>query len=136
MIRALLCLFAAFLATIAAANLAYNINNPSLHDAAHDPWVQNRMEFVAWNNEQWTAWIRGEQFEQLPQNDRKWNRHANASLAFTDWNGDMWQAKISGDEFILAHRGDWNGPTESAAAIRYRDWQGNNQLRTVAQLRR
>jgi hypothetical protein len=136
MIKALLCLLAAFVATVAAANLAFSISSGPGDERDREPWAQNRMEFVAWNDEWWTAWIRDGAFEQLPQNDQKWSRHSNTSLAFTDWDGNAWQAKIDGDEFLLAHRGDWNGPTERAATIRYRDWDGNNQLRTVAQLRR
>ena len=94
------------------------------------------MEFVAWNSEEWTAWINDDAFEQLPQNDGKWSRHSNPSLAYTDWDGEKWQAKIEGEEFLLAHHGNWQGPVERAEAIQYRDWKGRNQLRTVAQLRR
>jgi hypothetical protein len=136
MTKAFLCFLAAFIATVAAANLAFSIRNTPAYDSTHVPWAQARMEFVAWNQELWTGWIRADEFEQIPQNTNKWHRHSNASLAFTDWEGDAWQAKIDGDEFLLAHRGDWNGPIERAAAIRYKDWDGNNQLRTVTQLRR
>ena len=136
MIKALLCVLAAFLATIAAANLAFNINNTHIDDSTHAPWAQTKMEFVAWNDERWTTWIRDEAFVQLPQNTQRWHRHSNASIAFTDWDGKAWQAKIDGDEFLLAHRGDWNGSIDRAAAIKYQDWDGNKQLRTVAQLRR
>jgi hypothetical protein len=94
------------------------------------------MEFVAWNGEKWTAWIRDGAFEQRPSNEGQWSRHANASLAFIDWEGRPWQSKIDGDTLLLAYRGDWKGPTERVTAIRYRDWNGENQLRTPAQLRR
>ena len=127
---------AAFLATIAAAGLAFDFNSRSGVEPTLDPWAQNKMEFVAWNGERWTAWIRDGAFEQIPQNEGKWSRHAKASLAFTDWEGEPWQAKIDDEEFLLAHRGDWQGPTDRTAAIRYRDWQGQNQIRTVEQLRR
>ena len=93
-------------------------------------------EFVSWNNEQWTAWIHDDAFEQTPQAEGYWHRHSNPSLAFIDWEGEPWQAKIDGETFLLAHRGEWNEPTESATAIRYRDWSGRKQLRTLAQLTR
>jgi hypothetical protein len=94
------------------------------------------MQFVAWNGARWTAWIRDETFEHVPQDPSRWSRHSNRSLAFIDWEGGPWQAKIDGEEFVLAHRGDWQEPTERATAIRYRDWTGKQQVRTVAQLRR
>ena len=134
--KVLVCLMAAFLATIAAAGLAYNSKSQSGSESTHQPWTQNKMEFVAWNGERWTAWIRDDAFEQIPQNERRWNRHSKASLAFTDWKGEFWQAKIEDREFLLAHRGDWQGTIERSTALRYRDWEGNNQLRTVEQLRR
>lgn len=127
---------AAFLATIIAAQLAYQANPNTHGNPGNQPWAQGQMEFVAWNDEKWTAWIRGEKFEQLPQNSSKWSRHSNPSLAFIDWDGEAWQAKIDEGVFLLAHHGDWNGTIERAPAIRYRDWKGNKQLRTVAQLRR
>ena len=82
------------------------------------------------------GWIRDGAFEQIPENDRKWSRHWNVSLAYTDWEGEPWQVKIDGEEFLLAYRGDWNGPIKRASAIRYRDWAGDKKLRTVVQLRR
>lgn len=136
MSKVILGLVAAVLVTIVAAQLAYNANPNSHGQPGNQAWAQNQMEFVAWNNERWTSWIRGDKFEQLPQNSAKWSRHSNTSLAFIDWEGEAWQAKIDDDEFLLAHRGDWNGTIERASAIHYRDWTGNNQLRTVAQLRR
>jgi hypothetical protein len=136
MTKVALSLVAAVLATIIAAQLAYNANPNTRSKPGNQPWAQNHMEFVAWNNERWTTWIHGDKFEQLPQNSEKWSRHSNASLAFIDWEGDAWQAKIDDDVFLLAHRGDWNGTIERSSAIKYRDWTGNHQLRTVAQLRR
>jgi len=127
---------AAFLATIIAAQLAYQANPNTRSNPGNQPWAQDQMEFVAWNDEKWTAWIRGGKFEQSPQNSRRWSRHANASLAFIDWDGEAWQAKIEDGVFLLAPHGDWNGTIERASAIRYRDWTGNKKLRTVAQLRR
>lgn len=126
----------AFLAAVIAAQLAYRANPNSHGNPGNDPWAQHTMQFVAWNDEKWTAWIRGNKFEQSPQNTKKWSRHANGSIAFIDWDGQAWQAKIDDGVFLLAHRGDWSGAIERASAIRYRDWTGNNQLRTVAQLRR
>ncbi len=129
-------LIAVILATVFAARLAFEATVNTGNEPVEQPWARNTMQFVSWNHEKWSAWIRDETFEQLPQNTGKWSRHSNPSLAFLDWNGEAWQAKISGDDFILAHRGDWAGPTERAEAIRYRDWQGRNKLRTTRQLRR
>lgn len=136
MTKVVLSLVAAVLATIIAAQLAYNANPNTRGRPGNQPWAQTQMEILAWNNEKWTTWIRGDKFEQLPQNSGKWSRHSNTSLAFINWEGEAWQAKIDDDVFLLAHRGDWNGTIERSPAIRYRDWTGNNQLRTVAQLRR
>jgi hypothetical protein len=136
MAKIVLSLLAAFLATIVAAGFTYRATASTGTAPAVQPWALNKMEFVAWNDERWTAWIRDGAFEQLPQNNQKWSRHLNPSLAFTDWDGEAWQAKIDGEEFLLAYRGDWNGPIERASAMRYRDWSGENEMRTVAQLRR
>jgi len=136
MTKVILSLIAAILATIVAAQLAYQANPNTRSEPGNQAWAQNKMQFVAWNNERWTSWILGEKFEQLPQNSEKWSRHSNASLAFIDWEGEAWQAKIENDEFLLAHHGDWDGKIERASAIHYRDWTGKHQLRTVAQLRR
>ena len=136
MAKALLALVGAFLAAIVAAKLTFDATTPGANEPVNEPWVQNKMEFVSWNNEQWTAWIHDDAFEQTPQAEGYWHRHSNPSLAFIDWEGEPWQAKIDGETFLLAHRGEWNEPTESATAIRYRDWSGRKQLRTLAQLTR
>lgn len=124
------------LAPVLAAKLAYNAATDTGTGPVNQPWAQNSMEFVTWNGEQWTVWIRDDAFEHRPQNEAKWGQHATPSVAFMDWEGTPWQAKIEGDAFLLAHHGDWQGHIERATAIRYRDWQGNNQLRTFAQLNR
>ena len=134
--NAILLLFVALIATVVAARVAFTLTTSSDNGSMSQPWAQDRMEFVAWNGERWTAWIRDGGFELTPRNPGKWSRHANSTLAFLDWQGVPWQAKIEGDTFILAHRGVWKGATESASALQYRDWQGAKQLRTVAQLRR
>ena len=136
MFKIFLSLTAAVVAVILAAKLTFNASSYSGSEPANQPWAQGTMEFVAWNGEKWTAWVRAGLFEQLPQDVEKWSRHANPSVAYTDWEGRLWQAKIDGEEFLLAHRGDWGGSVERSAAIKYRDWRGKNQLRTVAQLRR
>ena len=136
MIKVVLGLSAAVLATVLAAKLAFDATTDTHAGPVNRPWTQNTMEFVAWNGEKWTAWIRGSTFEQRPQNDQRWSPHADASLAFIDWKGSPWQARLDGDDFLLAHRGDWKGSTERGSAIRYRDWKGENQLRTPAQLKR
>ena len=136
MIKVVLGLSTVVLATVVGAKLAYDVTTYTGDGPVNQPWAQNSMELVAWNGEKWTAWVRASSFEQRPQNDEKWSRHANASLAFIDWKGRPWQAKIDGDEFLLAHRGDWKGATERGIALRYRDWKGENQLRTLSQLKR
>ena len=136
MVRVVLSLLASVLAVVVAAKLVFDATTYTGAEPANEPWAQNTMEFEAWNGEKWTAWIHDGAFELLPQDKVKWARHANVSLAFVDWGGETWQAKIDGDEYLLAHRGDWKGSTERATAIRYRDWQGEDQLRTVAQLKR
>ncbi len=136
MIKVFLALAAAALATVGGAKLAFDATTYTGAEPANQPWAQNKMEFVTWNGEKWTTWVRDGTFEQRPQNEAKWSGHANLSLAFIDWDGRPWQAKIDGDAFLLADRGDWQGSAERATAIRYRDWKGDNQLRTLAQLRR
>lgn len=121
---------------IAAAQVAYRVTTDPGDEPAVEAWSQNKMEFVAWNDVRWTAWIHDGLFEQLPADGGRWSRHANASIAFTDWDGEPWQAKVDGDVFLLAHRGNWQAPAERSEAIRYRDWSGRNQIRTVAELTR
>ena len=134
--KVLFSLLAAFMVTILAARLAFNATADTDQAPAEQPWAQNKMEFVTWNGERWTAWVRDGAFEHVPQNSSRWSRHSNSSLAFIGWEGEAWQAKIDGEEFVLAHHGDWHEPTERAIAIRYRDWSGEHQLRALAQLRR
>ena len=134
--RVLLVLAAAFLAVTLAARVAYRVNTDLGDEPVNEAWVQDKMEFVAWNGEQWTAWIHDEAFELVPQNTDGWSRHANRTIAFTDWEGEPWQARVNGDEFLLAHRGNWNEDTILSAAVRYRDWSGEERLRTVKDLRR
>jgi len=129
-------LLVAFLIAIAAAKFAYNVTVESGGEPANAPWSQDKMEFVAWNEGKWTAWIRGGSFELDPQNTGHWSRHSNPSIAYIDWDGEAWQAKIEGNEFVLARRGNWAEAVERSEAIRYRDWSGNNQLRTVPDLQR
>ncbi len=136
MARVLWGLLFAFVATVVAARLAFEFTAPEFSGQVNEPWAQSRMEFVSWNNEQWTAWVRDEIFEQTPENTVDWHRHSNPSLAYIGWDGEPWQAKVEGESFVLAHRGNWSGSTESANAIRYRDWSGQNRLRTLAQLGR
>lgn len=136
MIKAVLGLLVAVLVAIFAARLIHRATAQSAVEPIPQPWSQNRMEFVTWNGEPWTAWIHDQRFELLPRQEGKWRRHANTTLAFADWHGQPWQAKLDGEQFLLAPHGDWKGRTERATAIRYRDWKGRPQLRTVPQLRR
>jgi len=124
------------LTPVVAAKLAYNATAHRGLEPISEPWVQDSMEFITWNGEKWTGWIRDDAFEHRPQNEAKWSNHSNTSLAFMDWNNTPSQVKIDGDSFLLAHHGDWHGHTERANAIRYRDWQGKNQIRTLDQLKR
>ena len=135
MVKAVLGLATGVLFTILAAKLAFDATAHTGAAPTNEPWALASMEFVTWNGEKWTGWVRDEASELMPQNEVKWRRHAKGSLAFLDWGGHKWQAKIDGEEFLVAHRGAWE-ESERAAAIRYRDWNGENQLRTVAQLRR
>ncbi len=121
---------------IVAAQYAYRVSVDPGDEPVNEPWAQNKMEFVAWNSDQWTAWIHDGAFEQIPQNAGKWSRHSNPSIAFTGWDGEAWQAKIDGDMFLIAHQGNWQDAVDTADAIRYRDWSGHNQIRTVAELNR
>jgi hypothetical protein len=127
-----LCL--ALFATVLAAKLAFEATTSAGVRPGLQPWGQDRMEFVSWNGDKWTSWIRGGKFELVPRVAGEWSRHSNSNLAFIDWNGEPWQAKIEDGVFLLAPRGNWRAPTERASAIRYRDWEGENQLRTVPQL--
>lgn len=129
-------LLAAVLVVIGAAKFAYNASTDTGDGPAQAAWAQNRIEFVTWNDEKWTAWVHEGSFELVPEDDSNWSRHANASIAYKNWQGESWQAKIDGDSFSLASLGNWQGEIERAHAIHYRDWEGNNQLRTVADLRR
>ncbi len=136
MFKVVFALVAAMLIATVAARSAFDATVSAQRQPTQQPWAQNQMEFIAWNDEKWRAWIRDDSFEQLPQNTHRWTRHANPSLAYIDWHGQSWQAKIDGGTFLLAHRGNWNGPIVRAEAIRYRDWEGRNTLRTVDQLSR
>ena len=136
MIKVVVGLVGAVLATIVAAKLAYDASAYTGAGPVNQPWAQNTMEFVTWNGEKWTAWIRDGSFEHRPKKEGQWHDHANVSVAFIDWERQHWQAKIDGDGFLLAHRGDWKGDTRRVSAIRYRDWKGENRLRTLAQLNR
>ena len=136
MTKVFVTLLAAILAAILAARLLYGATTRNDIEPTSQPWAQDSMQFVAWDDERWTAWIRDDKFELTPRAPGKWQHHVNTSLAFTDWEGKPWQAKIEGQQFLLAYRGDWKGRIERAGALRYRDWRGHHQLRTVAQLRR
>ena len=126
----------AVVATVVAAKLTYEATIYSGTEPINVPWDQGSMEFVTWNGERWTAWVRDGIFELRPVNKGKWSPHANTTLAFINWEGEPWQVKIEGNGFLLAHRGEWKGPIERGTAIRYRDWDGKYQLRTLDQLRR
>jgi len=129
-------LIAAVMVVIVAARFAYSVSTDPGAVQVNPAWAQGKMEFVAWNNEKWTAWIHAGVFTQVPQNTDTWHSHSNASLAFTNWEGEPWQAKIDGDLFLLVYQGNWQGAVERSEAIRFRDWSGNNRLRTVAELQR
>ncbi len=129
-------LLAAVFIVIAAAKIAYSISVDPGNEPVQEAWAQNKIEFLAWNNEKWTAWIHDGEFELVPEDKQNWSRHSNPSIAFSDWHGESWQAKIDGDEFLLAADGNWTGEVERADAIRYQDWSGNKQIRTVAELER
>lgn len=126
----------AVVASVGAAKLTYEMISYRGAEPINAPWQQSAMEFVTWNGERWTAWIRDDVFELRPVNEGKWSPHANTTLAFINWEGEPWQAKIDGDEFLLAHRGEWRSSIERDNAIRYRNWEGKYELRSLDQLRR
>lgn len=128
--------FAALLVAAIGARFLHVATSSRVVAPAPQPWSQQRMEFVAWNGSQWSAWVRNGRFELAPREEGEWRRHANATIAFKDWSGAPWQAKVEGGRFRLAQRGDWRGRIEQADALRYRDWYGEPQLRTVTQLDR
>lgn len=134
--KALAGIFTAFLAAIAAAQFAYQATEKENGAHGNEAWAQDRMEFVSWNNERWTAWVHDDAFEKLPADDAKWHRHANRFIAYVDWDGEEYQARVAADGFLLARHGDWDGDVEISDAIRYRDWTGTKQIRTIAELRR
>ena len=134
--KGLLALAVLCVATIVGSSLAFDLKTASTHEAGSEPWALQRMEFVSWNNDRWTAWVKDDSFEHTPEESGYWHRHSNPSLAFIDWNGEPWQAKVAEESFILAHRGDWDMPTEAVSALRYIDWSGEKQIRTLAQLSR
>ena len=136
MARAFAVLFLAIIVTVVAAKLAFEYSSAASNTPGSQPWSNDRMEFVAWNNERWTGTVHDGAFELVPENTGNWSRHSNSTRAFIDWDGEPWQAKVDGDAFLLAYRGNWNGDTVRADAIQYRDWQDSNQLRTVSQLTR
>ncbi|MCH7980321.1 MAG: hypothetical protein IID59_02365 [Proteobacteria bacterium] len=136
MVRVSFGLLVAVLLVIAAARFTYNVSVEPEYAQLNEAWAQNKMEFVAWNNEKWSAWIHANEFAKIPQNTADWSRHSNASLAYINWEGESWQAKIDGDLFLLAYQGNWQGPVDQSEAIRFRDWSGNNRIRTVTELRR
>ena len=134
--KALLGLLAAVLATVGAAKLAYEATADRGSGPVNEAWAQGTIEFVAWNNVRWTAWVVKGEFVQIPRDSNRWSRHTNASIAYVDWDGVPRQAKVDGDAFLLAEHGDWSGHVERSEAVRYRDWEGTRELRTVTQLTR
>ena len=134
--KGLLALAVVFVATVLGSTLAFELKTARTHESGVEPWALQRMEFVSWNNDRWTAWVKDGSFEHTPEESGYWHRHSNSSLAFVNWDGEPWQAKVAEGSFILAHRGDWSMPTESVSALHYLDWSGQKQVRTLAQLTR
>jgi len=81
--KVLLGLLAAVLVVIAAARFAYSVSTDPGEEPVNEAWAQDKMEFVTWNSEKWSAWVHAGAFRQVPQNTDAWSRHSNASLAFT-----------------------------------------------------
>jgi hypothetical protein len=135
-IKALIGLAVAFGATIVGAKFASEASNVAEVQGTTAPWAQDRMEFVAWNGQRWTAWWLDDRFELTPQTEGKWHRHANTSIAYIGWDGAQWQARVDGDEFLVAYKGEWHGHVETVNSLRYLDWSGERRIRTVSQLTR
>ena len=91
MAKVVLSSLAAVLAAIFAARVLYNTTAETDIEPIPRPWAQHAMEFVTWNDERWTAWIRKDKFELLPREEGRWQRHTNVSLAFIDWQGQPWR---------------------------------------------
>ena len=133
MSKIVLGILAAAFCTIVAAKLAYDASAHPSEARLNEPWAQNRMEFVAWNGNNWTAWIRDESFEHRPQHEGTWHPHANPTLSYINWDGEPTKATIEGETFVVAPHGMDSSRQD---AIRYRDWDGENRLRTYNQLQR
>ena len=88
------------LTPIVAAKLVFDATSYTGSEPVNEPWVQSSMEFVTWNGEKWTGWVRSEGFELRPQNEGRWSQHSNSMLAFMDWEGAPWQVRIDGDSFL------------------------------------
>ncbi len=134
--RALSYLLAGLVVAIAAANVSFYLKVGAGNSSGNEPWSLDRMNYVAWNGERWTAWIHDGKFELVPEDQENWSRHAKSGIAFVNWDGEPWQARGYGATFLLAAEGNWDGEIVRDEAIRYLDWSGNRRLRTVANLQR
>ena len=115
MAKVVLGLLAAFLATVLAARVSFFVSTSPDDAIADEPWSQNEMEFVAWNGERWTAWIRDGAFEHTPENPDRWSRHSNSSLAFIGWEGEAEKERghcLRTDEILVAVDTEYYRPTE------------------------
>ena len=63
-------LMAAVLATVIAARLAFEATVNTGSEPVNQPWAQHTMQFVTWNQEKWSAWIRDAQQALLHANQR------------------------------------------------------------------
>jgi len=135
-IKALIGLAVAFAATVGGARLAFEASSHAQSPTATAPWAQDRMEFVAWNGQRWTAWVHDGRFELTPQSEGTWHRHSNTTIAYIGWDGELWQARVDDGRFRVARRGEWGDHSETIDSLRYRDWSGNRKVRTVTQLTR
>ena len=123
----------AVVCTIVAAKLAYDASVHAGPLAVNEPWAQNKMEFVTWNGNKWTAWVHDGAFEHRPQHEGTWHAHSKSTLSFLDWEGNPAKATIDDEVFVVVPYG---GATSHEAAIRYRDWNGESRIRTFNQLQR
>ena len=135
-VKAIIGLIVAFALSVMGARLAFEASGPDEASSTAAPWAQNKMEFIAWNGQRWTAWLRDGNFELTPENEGNWHRHANSSIAYIGWGGEPIQARLHGEQFQIAHRGEWHAAVEEVEAIHYIDWSGVRRVRSVEQLTR
>ena len=60
--KVVLALLTAVLLTIAAAKFTFEVRAHQGVEPGNEAWANSKMEFVSWNQQKWTAWIREDIF--------------------------------------------------------------------------